>query len=168
MASAQVATQVKLVSVDEQEYLVSRDVAELSETVKHMIDDVGGSEGVPLPNITGKILGLVVTYCNHYVENKDKSEEEAKKLGEKTEEPTVMSEWLKQFLAIDQATMFELILAANYLDIKPLLNTTCKAVADMIKGKTPEEIRKTFNIKNDYTPEEEEQVRKENEWCEER
>lgn len=35
-------------------------------------------------------------------------------------------------------------------------------------GKTPEEIRKTFNIKNDFTPEEEEQVRKENEWCEER
>ena len=38
----------------------------------------------------------------------------------------------------------------------------------MIKGKTPEEIRKTFNIKNDFTPEEEEQVRKENEWCEEK
>ena len=29
----------------------------------------------------------------------------------------------------------------------------------MIKGKTPEEIRKTFNIKNDFTPAEEEQVR---------
>ena len=38
----------------------------------------------------------------------------------------------------------------------------------MIKGKTPEEIRKTFNIKNDFSPEEEEQIRKENEWCEEK
>lgn len=35
----------------------------------------------------------------------------------------------------------------------------------MIKGKTPEEIRKTFNIKNDFTPEEEEEVRRENQWA---
>ena len=49
-----------------------------------------------------------------------------------------------------------------------LLDVTCKTVANMIKGKTPEDIRKTFNIKNDFTPSEEEQVRKENEWCEEK
>ena len=44
------------------------------------------------------------------------------------------------------------------MDIKGLLDVTCKTVANMIKGKTPEEIRKTFNIKNDFTPQEEEQV----------
>ena len=52
-----------------------------------------------------------------------------------------------------------LIKAANYLDIKGLLDVTCKTVANMIKGKTPEEIRKTFNIKNDFTEEEEAQVK---------
>lgn len=31
----------------------------------------------------------------------------------------------------------------------------CKTVANMIKGKSPEEIRKLFNIVNDFTPEEE-------------
>ena len=57
--------------------------------------------------------------------------------------------------------------AANYMDIKPLLDLACAKVASMIKGKTPEEIRKRFNIKNDFTPEEEEAVRAENKWAEE-
>jgi S-phase kinase-associated protein 1 len=51
------------------------------------------------------------------------------------------------------------------LDIKDLLDLCCQTVANMIKGKTPAEIRKTFNIKNDFTPEEEEEVRKENQWA---
>lgn len=35
------------------------------------------------------------------------------------------------------------------------------AVANLMKGKTAEEMRQTLNIKNDFTPEEEAQVRKE-------
>jgi len=35
----------------------------------------------------------------------------------------------------------------------------------MIKGKKSEEIRKTFNIINDYTPKEEEEVRRETQWA---
>ena len=31
----------------------------------------------------------------------------------------------------------------------------------------PEQIRKTFNIRNDFTPEEEAQIIEENKWCEE-
>ncbi|KAK8944452.1 SKP1-like protein 1B [Platanthera zijinensis] len=53
----------------------------------------------------------------------------------------------------------------NYLNIKGLLDLTCQTVVDMIKGKTPEEIRKTINIKNDFTPEEEGEVRRENQWA---
>ena len=50
---------------------------------------------------------------------------------------------------IDQQTLFDLILAANYLDIKGLLHVTCGKVADMMRNKSAEEIRRTFNIKND-------------------
>mmetsp|Transcript_51485 Transcript_51485/g.112077 ORF Transcript_51485/g.112077 Transcript_51485/m.112077 type:complete len:85 (-) Transcript_51485:16-270(-) len=35
-------------------------------------------------------------------------------------------------------------------------------------GKTPEEVRTRFNLKSDFTPEEEEEVRREYAWCEER
>jgi S-phase kinase-associated protein 1 len=87
-------------------------------------------------------------------------------------------------MAVDQELLFEIILvrhsifpallltflgqAANYLDIKALLDVGCKTVANMIKGKSPEEIRKQFNIQNDFSPEEEDQIRRENEWAEDR
>ena len=38
--------------------------------------------------------------------------------------------------------------AANYLDIKSLLDVLCRTVADMIKGKDPEEIRRRFHVTN--------------------
>ena len=68
-----------------------------------------------------------------------------------------LEERCKMYLTTRQLTRLSLQ-AANYLDIKGLLDVTCKTVANMIKGKSPEEIRKTFNIKNDFTPQEEEQV----------
>jgi hypothetical protein len=75
---------------------------------------------------------------------------------------------LLYYLVIFIVLWADLLQASNYLDIKPLLDVGCKTVANMIKGKSPEEIRKTFNITNDFTPEEEEQIRRENEWAEDR
>ena len=54
--------------------------------------------------------------------------------------------------------------AADYLKIKGLRDLTCQTFADIIKGNTAEEIKKTFNI-NDPTPEEEEEIRRENQWA---
>ena len=109
---------------------------------------------------------MVIRWAEHHKDDPPPPEQDA---DEKRDKRTDNIEpWDMEFLKIDQQTLFDLILAANYLDIKALLDTCCKTVANMIKGKTPEELRKTFNIVNDLTPEEEEQIRKENEWCEDR
>ena len=71
-------------------------------------------------------------------------------------------------MLVDQEMLFEIILAANYLDIKALLDVGCKTVANLIKGKSPDDIRKTFNIQNDFSEQEEAQIRAENEWAEDR
>jgi S-phase kinase-associated protein 1 len=96
----------------------------------------------------------VIEYCKYHVKAKKENESEAS-----------VKAFNGEFVKVDQATLFEMILAANYLNMKGLLDLTCMTVANMMKGKTPEEIRKTFNIKNDFTPEEEEEVRKENQWA---
>mmetsp|Transcript_3403 Transcript_3403/g.5023 ORF Transcript_3403/g.5023 Transcript_3403/m.5023 type:complete len:169 (+) Transcript_3403:244-750(+) len=157
---------IKLQSGEPEEkiFQVPREIAEMSVTIKNMILDVGVIDTpIPLGNVSGPILEMVIKYCTYHHENPEPPSDD-KKDDKRTDD---VSAWDQNFCKVEQATLFELILAANYLDIKPLLDVTCKTVANMIKGKTPEEIRKTFNIKNDFTPEEEEQVKKENQWCEE-
>eukprot|EP00054_Salpingoeca_dolichothecata_P031679 m.264263 g.264263 ORF g.264263 m.264263 type:complete len:172 (+) comp27626_c0_seq1:106-621(+) len=158
---------VKLMSSDHKEFEVEASVAKMSITIKNMLDDLGWSgeddTPIPLPNVTGAILEKVIQYCKQHKDDPILTEEE--QLEKRSEEITG---WDADFVKVDQGTLFEMILASNFLDIKPMLDLTCKTVANMIKGKTPEEIRKHFNIKNDFTPQEEEQVRRENEWCEEK
>ncbi|KAF2436782.1 Skp1-domain-containing protein [Tothia fuscella] len=81
---------------------------------------------------------------------------------------TDLNDFDREFLDVDHETLFEYIVAANFLDIPDLLSAGCKVVADMIRGKEPEAIRKSFGIVNDFTPDEEEQIRRENEWAEDR
>lgn len=41
-----------------------------------------------------------------------------------------------------------------------------KTIANMIKGKTPAEICEKFALKDNFTPEEKLQIKRETEWCE--
>ncbi|KDN53241.1 putative negative regulator sulfur controller-3 [Tilletiaria anomala UBC 951] len=157
---------VKLSTSDGEEFTVERDVAERSVLIKQMLEDIGESDqAIPLPNVSSQVLKKVLEYCEHHRADPTPTVEEAE---ESRKRVTDIGEWDQKFINVDQEMLFEIILAANYLDIKPLLDVGCKTVALMIKGKTPDEIRKLFNIQNDFTPEEEEQIKKENEWAEDR
>jgi len=155
--------ELKLQSQDGQTFTVSKDVAIQSALIKTMWNGDKSETNIPLPNVRGTILKKVITYIQYHHKNPPKEIEKPLKSANMRE---VVSEWDANFVEVDQETLFELILAANYMDIKSLLDLTCAKVASMIKGKTPEEIRKRFNIQNDFTPEEEEAVRAENKWAE--
>jgi len=150
---------VSLNSCDGEKFEVDAEVAFESQTVRHMIEDTGMDAPIPLPNVSSKVLAHVIEFCKYHVEAAKTTD------GKPAVSEDEVAVWDGDFVKVDQGTLFELILAANYLNIKSLLDLTCKTVANMIKGKTPEEIRKTFNIKNDFTPEEEEEVRRENQWA---
>nr|GEZ19564.1 SKP1-like protein 1B [Tanacetum cinerariifolium] len=147
---------IVLKSSDGKTFELDEMVALESQTIKHMIEDECADTVIPLPNITSRILSKVIEYCKKHVE--------APKTEDKVAEEDLKS-FDTDFLKVDQGTLFDLIMAANYLNIKSLHDLTYQTVVDMIKGKTPEDIRKTFNIKNNFTPEEEEEVRRENVWA---
>ena len=154
---------------------VSAKVAMVSSLIKQMIDveaddDEGSSEDeapqiVPLPNVKEEILNKVIEFMKYHVD-KPMTEIDKPLRSDKMEE-VCKDEWDAKYIDVSQELLFEIILAANYMDIKSLLDLTCAKVASMIKGKSPEEIRQTFNIVNDFTPEEDAKVREENKWCEE-
>ncbi|KAL2503940.1 SKP1-like protein 1A [Abeliophyllum distichum] len=156
--SSNASKKITLKSSDNEVFEVEEVVARESQTLRYMIEDDCADSAIPLPNVTGKILSKIFEYCKRHVEAA------ATKANDKVTEDDLKA-FDSDFVKVDQATLFDLILAANYLNIKSLLDLTCQTVADMIKGKTPEEIRKVFNIINDFTPEEEEEVRRENQWA---
>ena len=59
---------------------------------------------------------------------------------------------------MEQEVLFELLLAANYLDIGPLLELASCKVASIIRNWSVDQIRDYFGIENDFTPGEYEQI----------
>lgn len=130
-----------------------------------MIEDTGGEEDIPLPNLSTHILQKIIEYCEYH---KNDQPEEIEKPLRTTNLAELVDSWDAKFIEVENMEeLFKIIQGANYLDIASLLDLSCAKVASLIKGKTPEEIRKTFNIINDFTPEEEQQIREENRWAEE-
>ena len=65
------------------------------------------------------LIAQVLEYCEHHKNDPmpatDDSADDSRK---KTLE---IGDWDQKFIQVDQEMLFEIILAANYLDIKPLL-----------------------------------------------
>ncbi|CAI2349283.1 unnamed protein product [Caenorhabditis sp. 36 PRJEB53466] len=128
-----------------------------STTLQTMTELLGCSaqeEPIVVANVDGKILSLVVQWCEKYREKEPVEEV----LNSSEREVVRISDWESQFLKIENQDLFELICASNYLDVKGLMNVACKTVANMAIGKSPEELRQIFGILSD---EEEEALAKE-------
>lgn len=145
------------------------DVAEQSKLAADMITDGMAEEPIPMINVEQEILEKVVDYMRHHAPTNGgvgPAAEIIKPLKSTNLVDCGVDEWDNEYINVPQEKLFKIILAANYMDIKPLLDLACAKVASMIKGKDVDAIRKEFNIVNDFTPEEEAQIREENRWAE--
>ena len=146
-------SEVVLVTSDGQEITVEEDVAIKSQFIKSVIDDSGLDDKIPLPNVKMPILKKVLQYCEYH--KKDNPPEIEKPL-KSPNLADVFCQWDVTYIDIENIEeIFEIVLAANYLHITSLMELACAKIASLIKGKSTEEIRKTFNIVNDFTQEEE-------------
>ncbi|KFZ00624.1 hypothetical protein V500_00982 [Pseudogymnoascus sp. VKM F-4518 (FW-2643)] len=137
---------ITLVSNDKVSIVVERRVAKLCLLLANMFEDLDPStdEAVPIPEVTGDVLKKVIEWCEHHKDDPlpEVNPDYRRMIAD-------IEYWDQKFLQVDEKMFFDIIMASNYLDIKPLLDVCCKTVANMIQGKSPEEIRRTLNIPDD-------------------
>eukprot|EP00537_Pseudo-nitzschia_pungens_P005468 CAMPEP_0172363594 /NCGR_PEP_ID=MMETSP1060-20121228/6905_1 /TAXON_ID=37318 /ORGANISM="Pseudo-nitzschia pungens, Strain cf. cingulata" /LENGTH=178 /DNA_ID=CAMNT_0013086357 /DNA_START=285 /DNA_END=821 /DNA_ORIENTATION=- len=164
---------VKLVSKEGAIHEVPLSVAKMSALIATTIDDDDDDDDdddederdreIPLPNVKEVVLAKVIEYCTHHTMIEPMTSIQTPLKSSKIED--LVQPWYADFVKIERTLLFELVTAANFMDIKPLLDLTCMAVAVAIKGKTAAELRTIFNISNEFSPEEEAQVREESQWA---
>ncbi|KAI3981071.1 hypothetical protein MKX01_032211 [Papaver californicum] len=122
---------------------IKESVALASKTLSEGVELVGANLIVPVPNVSSKILVLVISYLNKHHNEEDKNEEEIKE----------MLKWDKEFFkAIDNIEMiFDLINASNYMEIESLVDSACEEAADRVKGMSIEDAIELFGEENDFT-----------------
>lgn len=103
---------IKLQSSDGEFFVVDVDVMKCSTTIKTMLENLGmedgGQEVIPLTNINSTILRKVIEWATHH-----------------RDDPPILpnvddqiSMWDTNYFQVEQSVLFNIILAANYLDIK--------------------------------------------------
>jgi S-phase kinase-associated protein 1 len=156
------------------EFAILRDAAKMSLLIKDMVEEVEPGERcvLPIPNVDAHTLSYVLEYCRHHLDNLAKPISCPLKGDLKDE----LCDWDKEFLYTDlvkggvqkeHALLIEVIKAADFMNIQPLLHLTCATMADMLIGKTPDEIREMTGLVDDISPEEHEEMKKQNRWCDE-
>ena len=154
--------QIIFVSNQNVSIICDRQAAMSSKLVEAICEDIVDwtDQTIPLPNVNTTTLYKVVEFMGKQASipmNAIPKPLLSTNLG-------VQDDYVKFVNLLTQEELFDLIHAANYMDIPPLLDLTCAKVASMIKGKTPNEIRRSFNIVNDFSPTEEAQLREDNSW----
>lgn len=137
---------------------VGRLAAQCSILIRDAMMDIGNI--IVLPNVDEIILRKVMDWCEYHKNDPPIEDDDDDGSRKRTDD---IAKWDQEFMQVGHEVIFEIIWAADYLDIKPLLELGCKTIANMVEDKSPDQIRQTFNIPNNLTRREEE-IRSRNGW----
>lgn len=145
----------RLVSQDGTEFKISEKAAHKSETFSNFVssmeytpEDIQRNPAFPVGQVNSAELGLVVKWCEEHKDDPDPVDDRN----------IVISEFDAQLMDVDNDLIFDLVIAANFLNIKGLLYVCCKKIADMVKGKPCEEMRIIYDIPLDEKDKAEEEA----------
>ena len=136
---------ITFLSSDFREVKVDLPSAYLSKFVKNYHEDFPG-EKIHFKDIDYETLSKVKEFL---VYHKDKKPKKIPKPLPNKDFSEIVDKWDYDYINIDSTQIFKLMEAANFMDIRPLLNLTCAKISSLIKGKSPSEIRRVLKMEDD-------------------
>jgi len=139
-------TPMKFVTKDKKEFTLSKTKAQIATVFKTAIETDPTATEIPVPSVTGSVFELFCKYAEHH--NGKELEIIEKPLRSKNMKDVAKDPWDAEFIdniGKDKQLLYDVILAANYIDCKTLLHLGCAKVASMIKGQPLEKIKEILD-----------------------
>ncbi|KAE9555892.1 hypothetical protein FO519_000872 [Halicephalobus sp. NKZ332] len=157
----------KLESSDNQSFLVSEKVLLQSEVCTNLMEMTSSDDAIPtipVPAVDGETLKKIVEFCQHF-------ENDSPYVPPTTSDPAPQvppqDSWEMKFLLnMPYDLLTKIIHGANFLNIPRLIDYCCFRLAIMIQGRSVGDIRRIFEIENDFTADEEQLMKNEHLWYE--
>jgi S-phase kinase-associated protein 1 len=147
-----------LLSRDHLSFSLSKEAAASSDLLLTMMEGDPDASEVQLFHIESTIVRKVIDYLEYHRSVPPRSIE---KPLPSTSMADLVDAFDAAYIDVEQETLFQLLLAANYLHIRPLIALCCAKFASLIKHRTVEQIRSTFGVRADVTAQEEAEIGRE-------
>jgi len=120
------------------------------------------------PRISSEALSKVIEFCTYHTHCEPMKTLQLPFRSSDLKE--LVQDWYANFVQdMEWKLVLQMVGAANFLDIKPLLQLCCLGVVRRIVGKSAEEVRPMFGIRNpvdgEWEADQLEEVARENEWA---
>ena len=166
-------------TLDGGDFKLDWEVIQKSQTIKTMVEDLGidqdsmGEDTIPLSNeeVTSEVFEKVLEWLEHDRGNAipiDVDDDDEDDLFKEHTPIAIehLDAWQQKYIDIPVPKMFPLLICANFLEIRGLLDLMAKAVALQMQGKTVEEMRKNLDLPDpNWTEEELQKLREESAWA---
>ena len=125
---------LKLQSSEGEIIQVDCDLVKQMLTIQTMIDDLGDQDDdgvIPIPNVNSEVLHRIISWTQKYKEETDR-------------ESFLL--WQHEYFDSEGVTkILEIILGADYLDVKSLMNESCRSILTKENGNDLEEALEHFH-----------------------
>lgn len=152
-------------SQEGKEFKISKKSATLSKLLFGALQDFQGEINVPLQEIDDKTMQRAVDYLEHW-QGLAPPEIEKPLKSKFMEENT--DKWSADYInSMTLPELADLAVAANFMEIHPLLELACAKIASTGKDKSDDELFTEYGIDPAlYTEEVKEKIKQENQWLE--